>query len=340
MVTIKQIAELCGVSRGTVDRVLNGRGKVKPEKERLVREMAEKLHYHPNPAGKALAARKKHPVVGVLIVSDGVHFFDDVLHSMHHMADKYASYGLEVIWRSMRGFDVDRQCEIIDELRAQGINGLIIDPLNHPHIIQKIDECVDDDIFVVTLNNDVETSKRRCYVGPDYPNGGRTAAALLRMIHQGPLHAAVLLGSLNMLGHRQRLDGFLEVMREHPDFEFLGIQETEDDDMIAYEDVRQLLADHPETNALFVISSGAYGAARAVLAAKRHDITVIVFDTIPTTIEMMKKGVIQAAIYQHPHQQGQRSMQIVFDYLVNGIAPEQEKYIMRNEIRILQNVEE
>ena len=55
---------------------------------------------------------------------------------------------------------------------------------------------------------------------------------------------------------------------------------------------------------------------------------------------MMKKGVIQAAIYQHPHQQGQRSMQIVFDYLVNGIAPEQEKYIMRNEIRILQNVEE
>ena len=28
-VTIKKIAELCGVSRGTVDRVLNGRGKVR-----------------------------------------------------------------------------------------------------------------------------------------------------------------------------------------------------------------------------------------------------------------------------------------------------------------------
>ena len=32
MVTIKQLAELCGVSRGTVDRVLNNRGKVNPEK--------------------------------------------------------------------------------------------------------------------------------------------------------------------------------------------------------------------------------------------------------------------------------------------------------------------
>lgn len=126
MVTIKQIAELCGVSRGTVDRVLNGRGKVKPEKERLVLEMAAKLNYHPNPAGKALAARKKHPIVGVLLLSEGVHFFDDVLHSMHRLADKYDSYGLKVIWRSMRGFDIDKQCAMIDELREQGINALIM----------------------------------------------------------------------------------------------------------------------------------------------------------------------------------------------------------------------
>ena len=147
------------------------------------------------------------------------------------------------------------------------------------------------------------------------------------MIHPQALHTGVLLGSLQMLGHRQRLDGFLETMQGHPDFHFCGVEETEDDDMIAYEKVRQFLLDHPELNSLFVISAGAYGAARAVL------------DTIPTTIEMMKKGVIQAAIYQHPHQQGQRAMLIVFDYLVNGIEPECDKYIMRNEIRILQNAE-
>ena len=54
----------------------------------------------------------------------------------------------------------------------------------------------------------------------------------------------------------------------------------------------------------------------------------------------MQEHVIQAAIYQHPHQQGRRAMQIVFDYLINGIKPEREKYIMRNEIRILENVAE
>ena len=57
MATIKQISELSGVSRGTVDRVLNGRGHVSPEKERLVRSIAEQVGYKPNRAGKALAAR-------------------------------------------------------------------------------------------------------------------------------------------------------------------------------------------------------------------------------------------------------------------------------------------
>lgn len=129
MVTIKQIAELCGVSRGTVDRVLNGRGKVRPEKAALVRAMAEKLNYRPNPAGKALSARRTHPVVGVLIASEGVHFFDEVLDAMHHRAQKYAEFGLKVLWRSMRGFDAAEQCRILDELMPK-VNALIVNPLS------------------------------------------------------------------------------------------------------------------------------------------------------------------------------------------------------------------
>ena len=45
MATIKQIAELAGVSRGTVDRVLNNRGSVNANTAARVREIAEKLNY-------------------------------------------------------------------------------------------------------------------------------------------------------------------------------------------------------------------------------------------------------------------------------------------------------
>jgi LacI family transcriptional regulator len=118
----------------------------------------------------------------------------------------------------------------------------------------------------------------------------------------------------------------------------MGVAETADDDLQAYEAARQLIAKNPEINAIFVVSSGGYGTARAIQAAGREDIIIVAFDTIPSTIEMMKKGLIKAALYQHPHQQGRRAMQVMFDYLVNGSLPEKTAYIMRNEIRIAENV--
>ena len=47
MATIKEIAALAGVSRGTVDRVLNDRGAVNPETAEKIRKIAKELDYKP-----------------------------------------------------------------------------------------------------------------------------------------------------------------------------------------------------------------------------------------------------------------------------------------------------
>ena len=59
MATIKEIAELAGVSRRTVDRVINHRGSVKPDTEEKIKKIIEELSYTPNTAGRSLAAHKK-----------------------------------------------------------------------------------------------------------------------------------------------------------------------------------------------------------------------------------------------------------------------------------------
>ena len=59
MATIKQIAELAGVSRGTVDRVLNNRGSVNANTAARVREIAEKL----NKITRIIEHRKKEMVL-------------------------------------------------------------------------------------------------------------------------------------------------------------------------------------------------------------------------------------------------------------------------------------
>lgn len=339
MVTIKEIADLCGVSRGTVDRVLNNRGNVKSEKKELILKVAKEMNYVPNPAGKALAARKQKPTVAVVMPALGIGFFDSVLEAMRKAELAYSMYGLQVEWYITQSYDVDVQCQQLAALDSK-VNAVILMPINDERTNKEIKRLTDAGVFVLTINNDIENSTRSCYVGTDYFNGGLTAGALLQMLNKHELNIGITLGSLQILGHTQRLAGFKQSIADNPNAKIISITEDQDDEFISYSQNLSMLQQHPEINSLFAATSGGiYGACRAIMSCGREkDISVISFDTLPTTVEMMEKGLIQATIYQHPRRQGQIAMQIVFDYLVNGKEPEKELYLLTNEIRIKENI--
>ena len=330
---------MCGVSRATVDRVLNNRGKVKADKRELILSTAKRLNYRPNPAGRALITRKKKPTVAIIMPSIGLCFFDDIIDAMEAAEEKYSLFGLNVVWKLMKGYDVERMAAAVDDVRPK-VNAVIINPINHPKVIEAINRCIDAGVFVVTVNNDVEQAKHHYYVGTDYYNGGQTAAGLMKLITRGQRHIAVTLASRQILGHKQRLQGFYSVLEGNDQYEIIDILEDDDDDFTAFDKTKTLLVAHPDINTIFMAASGgAYGVCRAVLSLGRaEDITIITFDTLPGIVEMMEKGVVDAAIYQHPRQQGSRSMRLVYDYLLNGIEPPQDRILLQNEIRILENV--
>lgn len=97
MVTIKDIAEKAGVSRGTVDRVLHDRGRVAPEKAKLIKEIAEKMGYQPNIVGRGLAARKKHLKLGFIYLdSDAAPFHRAIYEGARECEQELEQFGVEV----------------------------------------------------------------------------------------------------------------------------------------------------------------------------------------------------------------------------------------------------
>ena len=119
MPTIRQIAEIAGVSRGTVDRVLNHRGSVNPQTAERVLKIARQLDYKPNRAGLVLAAQKKNLHLGVILFGKGNPFFDDVVTGIDQAREELANYNCEIRLR-WTTVNTRQQIRAIDEMLADG----------------------------------------------------------------------------------------------------------------------------------------------------------------------------------------------------------------------------
>ncbi|RIQ31011.1 LacI family DNA-binding transcriptional regulator [Jiangella rhizosphaerae] len=83
--TISRVAELAGVSRATVSRVMNGSSTVAPHLAERVRRAAAALNYQPSVLARSLAVGRTTTIA--LVVPDLANpMFQDVLRSLSHAA--------------------------------------------------------------------------------------------------------------------------------------------------------------------------------------------------------------------------------------------------------------
>jgi LacI family transcriptional regulator len=340
---MKEIAALAGVSRGTVDRVLNHRGVVNAETERKVLEIAALLDYQPNKAGMALAAQKKKLKIGVLLFGAESPFFDEVMNGLRGKSEELSIYGCTLTERRIP-FDPAIQLAAIDELLSEEIHGLILSPCNAKNIQEKIDELWASGIPCITVNTDIPSSKRIAYVGGDDQKCGRTAAGLLKLITGGHATIGIVTGSHNILSHEARIHAFTDfIASSGSDMTIAEVIENNDDDYKSYEAVSALLHTHPDINALCFTAGGVYGGCKALLAngflpGISDDMHVVTFDAVPSTIEMLNNGVISATICQQPEEQGARSLALLVDYLLTGELPASPLFHMELSIKIKENL--
>ncbi len=342
MPTIKEIALLAGVSRGTVDRVLHGRGSVEPKKAKKILEIVRALEYTPNLAGKTLAAKKKQLKFGYILFgsTSSNPFFEDVVQAIKNRADELSEFGVSVEIRFVTIDKPEMQAACVDELLAEGIDGLAITPINHPLVAQKLKSLAESGFPVVTANTDIPDCGRLAYVGSDYYKSGETAAGLMNLITCGHAYIGVIIGSPYVLCHSERLAGFTHCVENScAGLQILAKAVNNDDDIDSFRVTREMLLLNPEIDSLFLAAAGVFGACRAVkdlgLAGK---LAIVCYDVVPSTRELIREGVISATIGQQPARQGAKPLDLLFDYLGMGVTPEKEFYYTETEIKIRENL--
>ena len=154
MVTIKQIADRCGVSVSTVSKALNGAVDISRGTIDRIRQTAEEMGYMPNAAARALKTRRSYSF-GILFAAaadQGLthEFFSRILNSFksrseelgyditfigNRLGDRRIGYGEHARYRNCDGVLVvtgaDSDKDAVDDMMRSGVPMVCID-YNHP----------------------------------------------------------------------------------------------------------------------------------------------------------------------------------------------------------------
>lgn len=346
-VSLKQIAEITGVSRGTVDRAIHNRGGVNPRVRDEILSVAESLGYIPNLASRQLAAKKQHIKLGFILpeATDNSGFWADVHRGIDDAEEEFGNYNVTVLRRTFNKYTASEELDLIDKLLAENISGLAIVPLNDPAIRNRLFRLSESGLPIILVNSEMEDISHLCYVGADYRFSGRTAAGILGLLSKGQhIELMIFNGTRNMLSHTQRIIGFLQEVNELKlNCNLINVFRlyNESEESIfqsGYDEAMAALSAHPETTAVFTAAGSVTAVSKAIFDSDLSDsVTHIAFDLNTSTINALKKGGLSVVIGQESSKQGYLPVKTLFDCLVNKQSINDTRYIMKNEIYIKQN---
>ncbi|MTS93837.1 substrate-binding domain-containing protein [Pseudoflavonifractor sp. BIOML-A1] len=342
MATIKQIAELAGVSRGTVDRVLNNRPGVKPDTAELIRKIAAEVNYRPDLAGKILAARKKNLRLGFLTLEgDEFTFFHDVTQAARKKAVELQNLGVEVRFYMVREFTRSGLEALAAQVEGDQLDGMAMVPMMTPAIISLMHTLEARGTPIIFFNIDEPSVKRLCYVGCDYLRAGRVAAGLAALTTGGRGTVGLLtLHDSDNYSYQERALGFTrELSERYPAMTLLNGGAPTIFQHGDYSAVHTLFREHPELDAIYIVNLGDFSVCReARIAAGERPLSIITNDLVAAQREMLQSGVISATLGQQPEVQGALPLQLLYQALAFGEAPGADKLYTDLNIYISQNI--
>lgn len=326
--TIQAVADKAGVSRGTVDRVLNNRANVSAEVfERVTKALDEtgylslkELHLQ-NLQKRSAAPDTK---LGVLLPNWTGHFKSEIMRGIEAARKDLEDLKTEIFVGECQTDVPQEAVELLDHLLDQGIQGVALCVPDVPTITERIRRLNEQKIPIVTFNSDLTECKKLCFVGQDYRQSGRIAAEITGKCIPGDGRVLAVIGNHEFEGHRARMNGFIERFSEmgFSDSQ-IEVIESYNDYQITYRKVLEYLNAHPALHAIYMANRSVSGCTEAVkTAGRKGEVRIICHDLAQSTKLLLKDGSIDFTITQNIYRQGYLPLMFLREYLQKNKLPE------------------
>jgi len=301
------VAKAAGVSPATVDRVLNNRGGVSAEKERLVFEWARRLGLDRN-----LKSRPTRLIrIGVLIGPSSNPFYGRVAQAFARTNQLFFAANIQCTVTFSNYFDPSETLAQLARMRASCDAIVMISP-EHASVSEALID-LSRTRPVVAMVTDLPDSNRFAYVGLDNAVSGRVAGDLMgRLLGREAGDVVLVTETQAMFALRERERGFREALAErHARRHLVEVIETSDPDR-AGELLRDAIARRPAIAGVYVVSTGNRSIAGALTALGRLASTVVItHEMTPARRALLRSGAIDAIIDQNPEFEAQTAVELL-----------------------------
>jgi LacI family transcriptional regulator len=273
--TMRQIADLAGVSIATVSRVLNGRGDVSDETRDLVSRVIRENGYTANRSARGLSAGRTG-LVGILVPLVYPAYFSAILGGA---AEALSERSLQIVL-SPTGGEHDREVSVLDRLHGLTDGALIILPEESS---EELEGLLDSGYRFVVLDPLMPLDERIPSVSAAHTSGADQA--MRHLLELGHRRIAQITGPRGWLATEDRRRGYRAALAAAGILPDQSLEVEALPEIPPGREAAEYLLDLPEPpTAIFAfndnIAIGAVQAARSRGLRVPEDLSIVGFDDV------------------------------------------------------------
>ena len=276
-----------------------------------------------NRSGPKGAGARKKLTIAVIPKGTSHEFWKSIHAGSIKAARELSTQGIqvEVIWKGpLREDDREQQIQVVEGFTAQGVDGIVLAPLDNRALARPIEEAKTANVPTVIIDSAVDTNSLVSFVATDNRKGGMLAADRLGQLLGGKGKVIMLRYAEGSASTEEREAGFLqEIKQKYPNIELISTDQyggaTRDTAKRASENLLNRFGE--EVQGIFTPNESTTAGMLLALQdiGKAGKVIFVGFDTSQSFIDAMRAKQLHGIVVQNPFNMGYLGVRTMVEHL-------------------------
>lgn len=320
-IKIKDIAQMAGVSAGTVDRVLHNRGNVSYSSREAVERVLADVDYRYNIHTSAVSLKKGYRIAITTPAAGKGEYWGSIVEGFRHALEEYSDINIDCRYFFYNQFDVYSCRSAFSGIAEEHPDAVIIGPTFISETVALCSKLDEAGIPYAFVDSAIEDTRPFASYSTDQHACGAIIGRLL--CSMTPPDSSIAIFSTRRVGNRrannslERMKGFMDYMDSsgrtgHVKEASFSALDPEDNE----KDVTDFLRANPDVKGIAVMNSRGYIIADILKANGIEDVKIVSFDLTHSNSRCLQDGGIAALLCQRPQLQGFNAVKAAINRLI------------------------